>query len=306
MTDTLSTERTREIAGREESSGRVWTPSEAYAWCERLARSHYENFPVASRLMPRESRRHIAAVYAFARTADDLADEGTRPAEERLEGLEEWSRKLALAAEGVGEGPIFTALARTIRDTGIPVSLLEDLLIAFRRDALNRGFEMERDLFEYCRYSANPVGRLVLHLFGCADPERVALSDHICTGLQLANFWQDVSVDLDRGRVNIPREAMRRFAYTERELNDRVENDNFRALISYLTDMAENSIGAGSLLPRNVPTLRLQLELSFTVMGGLRITEKIREMDYNVLSGRPRLDKSDLVRIVWRLMTAWR
>lgn len=283
-----------------------WTLDAAYAWCEKLARSHYENFPVASRLVPRELRRHIAAIYAFARTTDDIADEGSRPVEERLQALDDWNTKLMRSAEGNGEGPIFTALGETIRRTKIPVSLLEDLLTAFRRDARNERFEMESELFEYCRYSANPIGRMVLHLFGCADPARLILSDHICTGLQLINFWQDVSVDLDRGRVNIPREAMRRFAYSERELHDRVENDNFRRLMSYLTDMGENHIGAGSLLPKHIPSFRLQLELSFTIMGGLRIAEKIRGMNFNVLSGRPKLGKGDIVRIAGRLLTAWR
>lgn len=307
MVDTLLTEHHSEDKARTADlhADKTWAADAAYAWCEKLARRHYENFPVASRMVPRELRRHIAAIYAFARTADDFADEGSRPVEERLEELERWGRKLTEAAEGRGRGPIFTALGETIRTTGIPVSLLEDLLTAFRSDADNRGFEMERELFDYCRYSANPVGRLVLHLFGCADAERIALSDYVCTGLQLTNFWQDVSADLARGRINIPREAMRRFAYSERELRDGVENDNFRRLMSYLVDMAENSLGAGSLLPKRIPSFRLQLELAFTIMGGLRVLEKIRLENFSVLTVRPTLSKPDLLRIAVRLAVAW-
>lgn len=282
-----------------------WSSDAAYAWCERMARRHYENFPVASRAVPKELRRHITAIYAFARTADDFADEGDRPMPERLAALDEWEEQLERAHAGNGEGPVFTALAETIRTTGIPVSLLHDLLTAFRQDARNEGFEMERDLLEYCRYSANPIGRLMLHLSGHADPDRLELSDRICTGLQLANFWQDVSIDLERGRINIPREAMRRFAYTEKELLDRVDNDNFRRLMSYLTDMAEDSIGAGSLLPCSLPPLRLRIEISLTVLGGLRILEKIREIRYGVLGRRPKLGKGDLLRIAGRMVLAW-
>lgn len=279
-----------------------WSREEAYAWCERTAREHYENFPVASRLLPKSSRRHVAAIYAFARYADDLADEGEMPVGERLTALDLWNERLEKAARGDAEGPVFTALSATLRETDIPLSLLEDLLTAFRQDARNAGYEREEDLLRYCRFSANPVGRLVLHLFGEAMPEHLLLSDHICTGLQLANFWQDISVDLPRERINIPRRTMERFGYSIRELEEGIFNERFRTMMIYLSDLAEDHLRAGSLLPKSISSFRLRLELHGTILGGLRVVEKIREENYDVLRRRPVLGKGDVVRIGMRAL----
>lgn len=288
------------LLGKGGGDPRDWTPESSYAFCANMARSHYENFPVASRLMPAGIRRHVAAIYAFARPADDIADEGGLPISERLELLDQWEDALNAAAEGRGSGPVFTALGETLRTTDIPLQLLHDLLTAFRMDARGGGFEREEDLLRYCRFSANPVGRLVLHLFGYSDSERMELSDSVCTGLQLVNFWQDVSVDLPRGRVNIPRESMERFGYSARELFNRVDSENFRALLTYLNAVAEGYLRGGGALPERVAPLRLRMELRATIHGGLMIAQKIREMEFGVLNARPKLRKSDLLRLALR------
>ena len=276
---------------------KIWTPSEAWDWCERRAREHYENFPVASRLLPREMRKHVAAIYAFARGADDIADEGEMPVEERLTALDLWSQRLEEATRGQAEGPIFRALSATLHETDIPVSLLEDLLAAFRQDAHNLGYEREEDLLRYCCFSANPVGRLVLHLFSYATPERFAFSDRICTGLQLANFWQGLSVDIPRERITIPRQTMQRFGYSQEELEQGAFNDRFRQIMIYLTDLAEEYLRAGAMLPRSIPSLRLRLELKATILGGLKVVEKIRRLDYRVLEKMPVFGRMDVLGI---------
>ncbi|HXM89854.1 MAG TPA: squalene/phytoene synthase family protein, partial [Candidatus Acidoferrum sp.] len=185
----------------------------AYQFCERLAKSHYENFTVASWLMPREMRPHMYAIYAYARMADDFADEHHDRAM-----LDQWERELDLAYAGTPRHPVFIALADTVRRFEIPRDPFKDLLTAFRSDVDFKGFDTLDDLLGYSRYSANPVGRLVLYLFGYRDAERQHLSDLVCSGLQLANFWQDVAVDLDKGRIYFPRRDMERFGVTPADL----------------------------------------------------------------------------------------
>ena len=167
----------------------------AYRHCEQLTRSHYENFPVASLFLPKEKRPFLWSIYAFARTADDFADEGTLSAGERLRRLDEWEARLDGCVAGDADDPVFIALGDTLRKTGVPRELLTDLLTAFRMDVTMNRYRTFQDLLGYCRYSANPVGRLVLHLFDNATPRTITLSDTVCTALQLANFWQDVRVD---------------------------------------------------------------------------------------------------------------
>src|SRR5271156_814470 len=187
---------------------------EAYAYCARLARSHYENFTIASWLMPRAMRPHMHAIYAYARIADDFADE-----EHDLAKLDAWERELDLAYAGTPRHPVFVALADTAARFDIPREPFADLLRAFRSDVDFKGFDTIEDVLGYCRHSANPVGRLVLYLFGYRDPERQLLADRICSGLQLANFWQDVAIDRAKGRIYIPRRDMERFGYSVEELD---------------------------------------------------------------------------------------
>ncbi|MBL7987819.1 MAG: squalene synthase HpnC [Chlorobi bacterium] len=275
-----------------------WGVAEAFAHCQRVARQHYENFPVASVLIPKSLRPHVAAIYAFSRAADDIADEGNFSVEERLRRLDEWEHHLDDACSGKPTGPIFTALAATISQHSIPAQLLRDLLTAFRMDARNGGYHTMDDLLFYCRHSANPIGRLVLHLFGLATPERVQLADMICTGLQLVNFWQDISVDLPGGRVNIPQEIMQSFDCPPEQLRSGKFTPNCQRMMQHLTEHAEEFLREGSKLLPIIPHRRLRWELTLTVRGGLAIAQKIRQAGFNTLAARPTLGIMDKVRLV--------
>ncbi len=279
------------------------TVDEAFAYCERLARSHYENFPVGSVLIPGDLRRHFYSIYAYSRAADDIADEGTTPSEERVAALDAWEHQLQEAYQGRAEHPIFIALASTVRERSIPIEPFQDLLKAFRLDARNRGFATTADLLCYCEHSANPVGRLVLYLFGLYTRERGVLSDRICTALQLANFWQDISVDLPRGRINLPRESLGRFGYSMEQLRAGTFNQEFRAMIAYHVQQAETLFGEGAPLLRSVPSWRLRNELRLVYLGGVRILHKIRKLDYNVLAERPSLTVADKLWLLSRLFS---
>jgi squalene synthase HpnC len=282
---------------------RSYTVDEAFAYCERIARTHYENFPVGSLLIPKALRRHFFSIYAYSRAADDMADEGERPVDERIAMLDDWERQLREAYEGQADHPVFVALAATIRERKIPMEPLRDLLKAFRMDARNEGFETTTDLLYYCYHSANPIGRLVLHLFGLHNQERQAFSDKICTALQMANFWQDVSIDVPRGRINIPRESIAFFGYSLDELRAGVFNDNFRELMAYHVDHAVNQFQHGYPLLRTIPDRRLQSELALTFLGGVRVLNRIKQLDYNVLATRPKLGLLDKLWIIAKLPT---
>ncbi len=271
---------------------------EAFAYCQRLAREHYENFPVASRFLPPRLRPHVAAIYAFARTADDFADELPAPPAERLERLADWERQLNACVEGKAAHPVFLALSETVARTGISPALLADLLTAYRMDVLQNRYERFDDLLHYCRYSANPVGRLVLQLFHEDEPESNILSDHICTGLQLANFWQDVSVDWLKGRLYLPLDDLRRFGYTEEELNEQKTDDRFRSMLEFEVNRAEQFLREGFPLVQRVTSWRLRFELSLTVRGGLGILERIRRARPTVLQARPVLSGMDKASIL--------
>ena len=212
------------------------TPEEAYGICGRIARQHYENFPVASLLLPAAMRPHVAAIYAFARAADDFADEGDRAPAERLALLDDWGSRLAASvphgpgiptsAQRLAPSPyadaVFLALGHTIRSCSLPVPLFEDLLSAFRQDVVRKRYGTWADVMDYCRRSANPVGRLVLRVAGHADPHLDRASDAVCTALQLANFWQDLDRDWRIGRLYVPRDEIERFGASEADLDSRV------------------------------------------------------------------------------------
>jgi phytoene synthase len=225
-------------------------------------------------------------VYAFARTADDFADEGEFPPETRLARLDDWERMLHAAYEGKADHPVFIALADTAARTGIPRSLFSDLLTAFRMDVRKRRYGTFRELLEYCSYSANPVGRIVLHIFRDGARDHLELSDKICTGLQLANFWQDVSPDWKKGRLYLPLEDLGRFGYTEDELGRGCVTDAYRALMMHQVRRTRELLLDGSdLVRRTVPALRF--ELAVTVRGGLAILALIEKMGYDTLHARP-------------------
>ena len=277
-----------------------WTVPDSFRYCVRLARNHYENFPVGSLLIPKALRPHVCALYAFARRADDIADEDF-PEAERLPDLNAWGELLEKCQRGRVNHPVFLALRETIREFDLPVQLLHDLLTAFKMDVVTQRHRSFEDLLYYCKHSANPVGRLVLRLFGYREESLMLLSDNICTALQLANFWQDVSVDLDKGRIYLPQEDMLRFAYTEEQLMARQCTPAFRDLMRFQVDRSAQGFLQGAELVRYL-TGRLRLEIKCTILGGLGVLEKIRGLNYDTLSSRPHFQSKDKARIFFQAL----
>jgi squalene synthase HpnC len=279
---------------------RKWSLDEAYAYCERLARSHYENFPVGSMLIPKNLRRHFHAIYAFARVADDFADEGYSAGlscQQRLECLAAWHQMLKEAFSGRAAHPIFIALAETVATFRLPITLFEDLLSAFSQDVTTRRYQSIDDLLDYCRRSANPIGRLILLLFGYKDEQLHRLSDHICTGLQLANHWQDISIDLDKDRIYLPQDDMARFGLTVAELKQRRASESFKRLMQYEVQLARELFARGRALCLYVSG-RLGLELRVVWLAGMRILERIEDNGYEVFQQRPVITAADKIRIL--------
>ncbi len=272
---------------------------EAFEYCARLSASHYENFPVASLFLPEEKRPYIQAIYAFSRCADDFADEGDLLPEARLDLLDDWERKLDRSYEGDADHPVFIALAETVRRNAIPRKYLADLLSAFRQDVVRNRYDTTADLLDYCSRSANPVGRIVLHIFGHRDEELCLLSDNICTGLQLANFWQDVGVDLGKNRLYIPLSEMERHGYTEAEWRGRVLNDRFRALMKSLVAMTRDMFRAGVRLPE-LAERDIALELRLVWLGGMAILGGVERSGYDVYASRPILGTRQKLGILLR------
>lgn len=276
----------------------------AYAECAERARSHYENFPIGSWLLPRRLRRDLAAVYAFARTGDDVADEGPVPAAERLERLDELERRLVACATDPASAsePVFLALGHTIARHALPIAPFRDLLTAFRRDAsgASRRFATYEELLGYCRCSANPVGRIVLGLFGHRDEVRAARSDDICTALQLTNFWQDVRGDLvERDRVYVPEEDLDRFPGSREALRSGRTTAALRDCLAFEVERTRALFSRGLGLVDLVDG-RLRREVRLFAAGGLAILDRIEAAGYDVLSARPRLGRGDVARLVWK------
>ena len=283
----------------------------AYEACTRLAQEHYENFPVG-RLVPRKMGRHVHAVYAFARYADDLADEGYAggaegPAEdamtpdERLMALDDWERQLRAPAGTPELNFIFVALHETIRELNLPLILFTDLLSAFRQDVVKRRYADFKEVLDYCRRSANPIGRLVLLLHDVREEELHALSDHICTGLQLANFWQDVGVDLEKDRIYLPDDERVRFGVEEANLFARKVDAAYRELLKFQVDRTQNIFDQGRPLTKRLRGL-LRLEIRLTWLGGTKILRKIEAQDFDTLGRRPKIGKADMALLFCRAL----
>ncbi|MCX8071978.1 MAG: presqualene diphosphate synthase HpnD [Candidatus Binatia bacterium] len=273
---------------------------EAYRHCWTIARNHYENFPLGSYLLPRRLRDAIAAIYAFARVADDLADEGEKTPDQRLAALDAWEAQLDACVAGQPESPIFVALADTIQRFSLAVEPFKALLEAFRYDAQFRPFATYADLLQYCTRSANPVGHLVLCLFGYRDAERQQLADRICTGLQLANFWQDVSVDAARGRVYLPKEELQRFGLSIGDILEHgADRERFRGLMEFQVARARTLLESGLSLAEHV-SADLAREVRLFAHGGLAILDRIVRIDYDVLHQRPTLSAWDKARLLWQ------
>jgi phytoene synthase len=285
----------------------------AYASCARDARSHYENFPVGSLLLPRGMRNHVVAVYAFARAADDFADEGARSVEERLNLLDGWSRRLERAASGGAQDPsrrgepahapaIFVALGASIRACGLPVALLDDLLSAFRQDVTVTRYATWTEVLDYCRRSANPVGRLLLRMAWRRDAKLDAWSDALCTALQLTNFWQDVKVDYDRGRVYMPLEEQQAHGATDEALARGTITPAWQAALSSAAARTWHLFDEGKPLC-DVVGGRLRYELRATWLGGTRILDRLSQVQFDVVNRRPTLRASDVPSLAWQLLT---
>jgi squalene synthase HpnC len=288
----------------------------AYASCARDARAHYENFPVASRLVPRRMRHHVAAVYAFARAADDFADEGTRSVEERRRLLDGWLCRLreavsrdpnalgrpADAGEPANTNEIFLALGATIREKHLPPDLFEDLLSAFRQDVTVTRYASWVDVMDYCRRSANPVGRLVLRIADYRDGKLDGWSDAICTALQLTNFWQDLKIDFDRGRVYIPEAEMRVHGASRSDLASSTMT------AAWTRAMAAAVSRTRALFHEGLPLCdavrgRLKYELRATWLGGTRILDRVERAEYDMIHRRPSLGVADAPWFAWRLLS---
>lgn len=274
----------------------------AFHYCTKIATGHYENFPVGSWIIPKEKRRYVHAIYAFARKADDFADEELYREEERLPLLKEWENKLEDCISGQPSEPVFIALKETIRRFDIPVALLKDLITAFKMDLVNKRYQTTSDLLAYCRCSANPVGRIVLHLFEYKDPELHRLSDFICTALQLTNFWQDIAIDLEKDRIYIPFKNMERFGYTVSELKSYIVNSAFKDLLASEIEFTRGLFKEGLPLCNRVGK-KLSLELKAVWSGGMKILEKIEKNGYDVFTKRPVVTTFDKVKIISKALT---
>jgi squalene synthase HpnC len=274
------------------------TLDEARAYCAHLARTHYENFSVATWFLPRRLRQHFFNVYAYCRISDDLGDEvGDTSAS--LELLDQWQSELDSCYDGTPRHPVFVALAETVRQFDIRKHEFSDLLIAFRQDQTVTRFETFNDVLGYCHYSANPVGHLVLYLCGYRDPERQQLSDFTCTALQLANFWQDVTVDYGKGRIYLPLESLRQFGVSEDDIANNRNTPPFCAMMKFEVERAHDWFRRGLPLIGKVDR-ELAIDLDLFSRGGQEILNAISKQGYAVLGNRPAISKPRKLALVAR------
>jgi squalene synthase HpnC len=277
--------------------------SDAEAYCRRLATTHYENFPLVSWLLPRKLHRHFYNVYAYCRWADDLGDEvGDR--DRSLALLAWWRDELERCYVGQTRHPVFVALTGTIAEFQIPQALFTDLISAFEQDQRVVEYDTFDQLRDYCRRSADPVGRIVLHLCGAFNDRNAAWSDSLCTGLQLANFWQDVARDFDIGRIYLPREDYERFGYLRADFDRRLTNQAFLDLMRFEVDRARTWLRDGLPLIEHLPG-RLRIDIDLFAHGGLKILERIEGIGYRVWDQRPVVTKRDAAGLLLRSLLRW-
>ncbi len=271
-----------------------------------MAVNHYENFPVASVLLPAHLRRPVELIYAFARQADDFADEGDGPAAVRLASLAGFGEQLDVIESGATpSSPLFVELAGIIQDFELPIDLFRDLLSAFSQDVMKTRYADFGEVMDYCKRSANPVGRLLLHLYRATEPRSLAWSDNICSSLQLINFWQDVEIDYRKNRIYLPADEMAEYAVTEPQIANRDAGSNWRDLMLFQVDRTRRMLLAGAPLGRTLPG-RIGLELRMIVMGGNRILEKLQASGGDVFRHRPVLSPFDWVIMLYRSLLAYR
>jgi len=276
--------------------------TESYQYCGERVSNHYENFPVASLLLPKHLRPPVSVVYAFARVADDFADEGDLSDQERLVALTEHRHKLQACARGERvNDPVFVALGDVIKQWNLPVILFDDLITAFEMDVTKKRFANHGEVLHYCRYSANPVGRLLLHLFNEVSPDNLKLSDRICSALQIINFLQDIQQDfVENNRIYLPLVDMARFGVTEQHLANRISDDKMRAFIQSEIKRTRDLMLSGQPLGNRLKG-RVGIEIRAVVQGGLRILDKLENQKEDVFS-RPRLGKIDWIIVMLRAL----
>ena len=278
------------------------TLEEARVWCRHLAETHYENFHVATWFLPEKLRPHFHSIYAYCRVSDDLGDEvGSK--DSALALLDFWGHELDACYAGRTRHPVFVALAETIRACGIPKEPFADLLTAFRQDQIVTRYANMDEVLGYCRYSANPVGRLVLYACGEASEEKFKLSDATCSALQLANFWQDVRVDWGKDRVYLPQDDMQRFGVSDATIAAGVATDEFRALLHHEVDYARSLFAQGLPLIGMV-SRDLAIDLDLFSRGGLEILSAVERCNYDVLSARPAISKGSKLALGFRALCA--
>ena len=276
------------------------TPSleEARAYCRNLARTHYENFSVATWFLPQRLRQHFFNIYAYCRISDDLGDEVGDP-EASLHLLDQWQTELDACYAGSPRHPVFVALADTVRTFDIPKHEFADLLTAFRQDQTVTRYQSFENLLGYCRYSANPVGHLVLYVCGYRDAQRQQLSDFTCTALQLANFWQDVSIDYAKGRIYLPIRSLQQFRVTEDDIATQRNTPAFRAMMKFEVERARDWFRKGLPLASMV-NRELAIDIELFTRGGQEILQAIERQNFAVLGHRPVISKTRKLALVAR------
>jgi len=265
---------------------------QAFRKCEEIAFRHYENFPVASYFIPKAKRKYVAAIYAFARTADDIADEEGLRDETRLQTLSEFEQKLQDCTACKASDPVFVALAETIARFDLPTRYFLDLLTAFRMDVEKKRYANWNELLTYCSFSANPIGRLILHVFSYDGVDRLRAADAICTALQLTNFWQDLSIDVRRNRIYLPLEDMKKYGCTVEDVLQQRPNESFRSLIQHEVEKTALLFEEGRPLLDSVGR-DIGFQLRLTWLGGMRILQKIQRNKYDVFQRRPTISAWD-------------
>lgn len=269
----------------------------AYKNSLTFAKSHYENFPVVLFTIPKEIRKHIAIVYQFARQADDIADEGNFATETRLEKLNEYENDFNLSLNGKPKNDFWLALKNTIEKFSIEEKLFLDLISAFKQDVIKNRYETFEELLDYCSRSANPVGRILLKIFNVNNIEAITASDKICTALQLTNFYQDISIDILKNRIYLPKEKMKLFGVEEQQIKNKIADENFKRLLKTLLEETKIMFEEGKNIHRYI-SVNFQLQMKMTILGGEKILEKISLIDYDVFNKRPKLSKKDFAIIL--------
>jgi squalene synthase HpnC len=264
----------------------------AYKSAIDFAKEHYENFPVVSLLVPRELRKHVAIIYCFARTADDFADEGNMSEDTRIQELNDFENSLNALLNGEFKSPFEEALYQTIKQKNFTPQLFFDLLKAFKQDVVKKRYNNFDEVLDYCNRSANPVGRLILELYNVRNEEAFNYSDKICTALQLTNFYQDIEIDYEKGRIYFPQNEMKQFEVTENIFAMRENNVNLKKLLSHSIDRTQKMFDEGKNLLKFLNG-RLKFEIKWTILGGEAILNKIKKNNYNIFNSRPKLTKTD-------------